>query len=117
MALKNTRILVVEDEFLVAAMLCDFLEDEGAVALGPVGRVCDALDAVAQGGFDVAVLDWNLDGQSSLPVAEALRACGVPFLIATGYGEVEGDFADQPLLAKPYAREAVIATICELLNR
>lgn len=117
MPMKDRRILVVEDEFLVAAMLCDFLEDEGAVAIGPVGRVSEALDAVAQGGFDLAVLDWNIDGQSSLPVAQALRSSGLPFLIATGYGQVEGDFADRPLLAKPYAREAVIATICELLDR
>lgn len=100
--IEGKRILVVEDEFIVAAMLCDTLEDAGVLPLGPAGRVKDALEAIAAGGIDAVVLDWNLAGEPSLPVAEALAANGIPFVIATGYGSVEPPFDDRPILGKPY---------------
>jgi len=115
MGLSGKRILVVEDEFLVAAMLCDFLEDAGAVTLGPVGRVADGLEAIAGGGFDLAVLDWNLCGESSLPLAEALTAAGMPFVIATGYGTVDAAYSGTPILAKPYAWEDAVRLIGSLI--
>ncbi|MFM6830971.1 MAG: response regulator [Novosphingobium sp.] len=115
MNLTAKRILVIEDEFLVAAMLCDFLEDAGAVTIGPVGRVDEGLVAIAEGGFDLAVLDWNLCGESSEPLAEALAASGVPFVIATGYGAVGGGFDDRPILAKPYAWSDAVSLIGSLV--
>lgn len=115
MSLTGKRILIIEDEFLVAAILCDFLEDAGAVAIGPVGRVAEGLEAIAAGGFDLAVLDWNLCGESSAPLAEALAAAGVPFVIATGYGAVGAGFDDQPILAKPYAWDDAVRLIGSLV--
>lgn len=115
MSLTGKRILVVEDEFLVAAMLCDFLEDAGAVPVGPVGRVSDGLAAIAAGGFDLAVLDWNLCGESSEPLAEALAAASLPFVIATGYGAVGAGFNDRPILAKPYAWDDAVRLIGSLV--
>lgn len=109
--IQGKRILVVEDEFIVAAMLCDTLEDEGAVPVGPVGRLGEALDAVAAGGFDAVVLDWNLAGEPSLPIAAALAERGVPFVIATGYGSVEAPFNDRPILGKPYISGQLIAKL------
>ncbi|NLR71307.1 response regulator [Novosphingobium sp. ERN07] len=100
--IEGKRILVVEDEFIVAAMLCDVLEDAGAVPLGPVGRVKEAMEAVSSGGIDAVVLDWNLAGEPSLPIAAALTEHGIPFVIATGYGSVEAPFNDRPILGKPY---------------
>lgn len=100
--IEGKRILVVEDEFIVAAMLCDMLEDTGAVPLGPVGRVNEAMEAVSSGGIDAVVLDWNLAGEPSLPIAAALSESGTPFVIATGYGSVEAPFDDRPILSKPY---------------
>lgn len=110
------RILVVEDEFIVAAMLRDTLEDEGAVPLGPAGRVADALALVDEGNIDLVVLDWNLGGETSTPVAEALASRGVPFLISTGYGSVGGAFANRPVVTKPYAPQALIAALTQLLQ-
>jgi DNA-binding response OmpR family regulator len=111
--IEGKRILVVEDEFIVAAMLCDTLEDHGAQPLGPVGRVSDGLEMISAGGIDAAILDWNLAGEPGTPLAEALSAEGIPFVIATGYGSVEPPFEDRPILGKPY----VSANLIEKLSR
>lgn len=114
--IKGKRILVVEDEFIVAAMLCDILEDAGAEPVGPVARVGDGLDLISKENFDAAVLDWNLHGESSEPIAQALAECGVPFVIATGYGAVDGAFADRPILGKPYVPQVLLDKIAALLT-
>ncbi len=112
--IDGKRILVVEDEFIVAAMLCDTLEDHGAVPLGPVGRVAEGLVMIAEGGIDAAVLDWNLAGEPGTPLAEALAERGIPFVIATGYGSVEPPFADRPILGKPYISSNLIEKLSAL---
>jgi CheY-like chemotaxis protein len=71
--LDGHTVLVVEDEFLVAALLADVLEDAGARVLGPASGLPAALSLVDAGGFDCAVLDWNLDGTCSDPIARALE--------------------------------------------
>lgn len=115
MTIEGKRILVVEDEFIVAAMLCDTLEDEGLVPLGPFGRVDEGLEFIASEPIDAAVLDWNLGGESGAPLAQALAAKGVPFLIATGYGAVEAPFYDRPILGKPYIARTLIEKLTGLL--
>lgn len=114
--IDGKRILVVEDEFIVAAMLCDALEDHGAVPLGPVGRVSEGLEAIAAGGIDAAVLDWNLAGESGSSLAEALAAREVPFIIATGYGSVDPPFNDRPILSKPYVSAHLIEKLAGLFK-
>lgn len=113
--IDGKRILVIEDEFIVAAMLCDILEDAGAEALGPVGRVSEGLNVIASEQFDAAVLDWNLHGESGSSLAEALQKREIPFVIATGYGAVEGPFADRPLLGKPYVTSVLLERLGQLL--
>lgn len=113
--IEGKRILVVEDEFIVAAMLCDTLEDHGAEPLGPIGRVGEGLEVIAAGGFDAAVLDWNLAGESGLPLAKALAERSIPFVIATGYGSVEPPFHDRPILSKPYVTSQLIEKLAVLL--
>lgn len=113
--IDGKRILVIEDEFIVAAMLCDVLEDAGAVTLGPVGRVDEGLKVIAAEQFDAAVLDWNLHGESGSRLAEALHERDIPFVIATGYGAVEGPFADRPLLGKPYVTKVLLERLGQLL--
>ena len=102
---RGRRILVVEDDFLIAQDLQRALEALGAVVLGPVPRVADAL-AMLEGEAvqpDAATLDVNLDGEMVYPLADDLRARGVPFLFVTGYdaGSIPRDYAEVPVCEKP----------------
>lgn len=113
--IAGRRILVLEDEFIVAAMLCDIIEDAGGEPLGPVGRVDEGLALIASERFDAAVLDWNLHGESGSALAEALTVRGIPFVIATGYGSVEEPFSDRPILGKPYVTQTLLERLGQLL--
>lgn len=103
-ALEGIRVLVVEDEFLVATLIEDMLTSAGCVVSGPVSRVPEALDAVGRGNFDAAVLDINLAGDRIDPVADALSRRNVPFVFVTGYsrGLLPGEYATRPRLRKPF---------------
>ena len=85
-ALEGIRVLIVEDEFLVATLIEDMLTSAGCVVSGPIPRLAEALDAVDCGTFDAAVLDVNLGGDRVYPVADALSRRNVPFVFVTGYG-------------------------------
>ncbi|QCP86265.1 response regulator [Cereibacter sphaeroides] len=82
---QGLRVLVVEDEFLIAIDLQLMLEDVGCTVLGPVGTVDDALRILDETRPDVVSLDLNLRGQSSVPVAEKLRALEIPFIVTSAY--------------------------------
>ena len=102
-------ILIVEDEPLIAMMLEDFLESLGHSIHATCDSVTDALEQVGKGGFDLAILDVNLGGQTAWPVASRLREKGIPFVIATG-GHVEPpppEFAGVPVIEKPYTIDRV----------
>lgn len=109
--IAGRRVLVVEDEFLVAAMLEDELRDRGIIVVGPVGTLGEALALVGEAACDLAVIDWNLDGTSSEPLARALRAAGTPFVISTGYGAVPAEFSGCKVIAKPYDPEDLVAIL------
>ena len=113
--IAGKRILVMEDEYMIGSMVCDMLEDAGAEPVGPIGQVAEGLAIVDGGGIDAAVIDWNLCGESGLPVAEALAGLSVPFVITTGYGAVEPPFDGRPLLAKPYLLAELTAVLVALL--
>ena len=87
-ALEGIRVLVVEDEFLVATLIEDMLVAAGCVVAGPIPRLSKALDAVGSGTFDAAVLDVNLCGDRVYPVADALSRRNVPFVFVTGTARV-----------------------------
>ncbi len=85
-ALCDRRIFVVEDEYLIAMMLCDALESVGSVVVGPVPSVEKALKTIAADlNIDAAILDVNLGGAMAYPVAEALMTCNIPFVFTSGY--------------------------------
>ncbi len=103
------NILVVEDEPLIAMMLEDFLESLGHSVSATCESVGSALAEAEKGGFDIAILDVNLKGESVWPVAERLRAQQIPFVLATG-GHVEpppAHFANVPVIEKPYTVDRV----------
>jgi CheY-like chemotaxis protein len=109
-ALAGRRILVVEDEALVAMLLETILEDMGCSAVGPVGTVDDALEVVlADPLIDAALLDINVAGREVFPVAEALRERGVPFVFSTGYGEgaLPDNWRGHPTIQKPFTESAI----------
>ena len=85
--LSGRRVLVVEDETMVAWLLEDMLADLGCAVVGPAARVNQALAMLDAEAIDAAVLDVNLNGQMSYPVADALAARGVPFVFSTGYNK------------------------------
>lgn len=82
--LKGLRVLVVEDEALVALQLEDMLADLGCAIIGPASRVCQALDLLGGQRVDAAVLDLNVAGELVYPVADALASRGLPYIFATG---------------------------------
>jgi len=98
------RVLVVEDEMMVAMLVEDMLTDLGYVVATVASRMESAIEHAERADFDLAILDLNLNGEKSYPVAEALRARNVPFLFATGYGEaaLPQAFRDVPTLQKPF---------------
>lgn len=108
--LSGKRILVVEDESLVAMLIETILEDLGCTPVGPAASVDEGL-AFANGDatIDAALLDVNVSGQQVFPVAEALEARGVPFIFSTGYGEagLPDGWRGRPTLQKPFTEEAV----------
>jgi two-component SAPR family response regulator len=104
--LKGKRILVVEDEALIAVMVEDMLIEMGGEVIGPAATIDDALDMAREHTLDAAVLDVNVRGQRIDPVAEALMARGVPVLFATGYGEVRlASGAPATVIDKPYTQD------------
>jgi len=115
MAGRVRRILVVEDESLVAMLLEDVLTDLGCTIAGPAANAAEALALVARGGLDYALLNVNLGhGATSFAVADALKAMGVPFAFVTGYG-IEGvrpDLRDAPVISKPVD----VAALAKLLH-
>ncbi len=109
-AFAGRRVLVVEDESLVAMLLETILEDMGCVPVGPAATVDEGLQLV--GGdepLDAALLDVNVAGKQVFPIAEALKARGVPFVFSTGYGEggLPDEWRGQPTLQKPFTEAAV----------
>ncbi len=118
-ALKGRRVLVVEDETMIAMLVEDMLADLGCAVVGPAHGL-DAALALAAGEetIDAAVLDVNLSGRPVFPVADALRARGVPTIFATGYGESglrEAD-AGATVLQKPFRAADLARALGEALG-
>ena len=114
--LAGRRVLIVEDEALVAMLVEDALLDAGAEVIGPVATVTEALALLDSAVPDAAVLDLNLAGETSTPVADVLAQRGIPFVVATGYG-AEGlppGHAKVPVLAKPYDPDELTTTLARI---
>ena len=104
--LKGKRILVVEDEALIAVMVEDMLTEMGGEVVGPAATIDEALDLARAQALDAAALDVNVRGQRIDPVAEALFERGVPVLFATGYGEVKlASGIQATVIDKPYTQD------------
>jgi DNA-binding response OmpR family regulator len=108
------RILIVEDDPLISMMIEDFLEILGKESAGVTQTVAGALEHIARGGFDAAIVDVHLaNGKTAEPVAAALAAADIPFLVATGgYLGTDPGWEGRPILSKPF----ILATLEAALN-
>ena len=113
-ALTGLRVLVVEDEPVVAMCLEDMLDELGCVTVGPASRLSEGL-SLAEGALDAAILDINLAGERSNEIAERLRARGIPFAFASGYGVAPEGYA-VPMIEKPYRTRDIGAVLQVLVG-
>jgi CheY-like chemotaxis protein len=117
--LSGRRILVIEDEMLILMMIESMLADLGCESVTAAATIVQALALIEGQVFDAAMLDVNLKGINSRPVADALAARGVPFFFSTGNGgrhTMEG-YDDRPILRKPFMYQDLGNIITGLLAR
>lgn len=118
-ALAGLRVLLVEDELLVAMLVEDLLFDEGCVVVGPFARLREAIEAAGTEALDVAILDVNIAGEKTYPVAEVLSARRIPFLFVSGYGQaaIPADRPSWRACAKPFRPCELVAMLVGQLGR
>ncbi|MEY4555968.1 MAG: hypothetical protein RL093_1087 [Pseudomonadota bacterium] len=117
--LSGRRVLLVEDEALVAMLLETILEDMNCIPVGPAGTVEDGLAMVAGAGpLDAALLDVNVAGRQVFPIADALKARGVPFVFSTGYGEsgLPDEWRGHATVQKPFTESAIRAALMQAMG-
>ena len=115
--LAGRRILVVEDEMLVLRNIEMALADVGCSAVSAAASVMEALSLLTQHSFDAAVIDINLGGDKSYPIADKLAEQNIPFAFSTGYGDhgARSDFNHRPVLKKPYLAADLVAVFEKLM--
>lgn len=114
---SGQKILIVEDETMIAIMLEDMLEELGYGLAGVAAKPHQALDIIGRAHIDAAILDVNLDGQNSYEIAAKLEERGIPFLFSTGYAAVAVDerFRRHPFLQKPFRQEELQHALSAML--
>ncbi|WP_091967807.1 response regulator [Bradyrhizobium shewense] len=115
---SRARVLLVEDEGLVALMIEDMLEELGLKVVASAAHLKKACELATTGSFDLALLDVNLAGEFVFPVARVLRERRIPFLFSTGYGAppVEEEFRDAPAIGKPFSVDQLNDKLRTLLS-
>jgi len=115
-SLAGKRILVVEDEFMIAMLLEDLLTELACVVAGVAAKPAQALELINGTKLDAAILDVNLDGSDSFGVAAALGERRIPFVFATGYGgsRITPEFAHCPVIQKPYRLDDLSGALSQL---
>lgn len=111
------RILVVEDEMMVAMLMEDMLQDLGHLPVGPAARLEAGIALASNEVLDLGILDVNLAGVKSFPIADLLAARGIPVIFATGYGRngLDDLYPGVPVIAKPFSMtnlQRAIGTVC-----
>jgi CheY-like chemotaxis protein len=117
--LSGQRVLVVEDEAVIAMLMEDLLDELGCVVVATVARPDQAIEVIETQAIDVAVLDVNLNGNNSYAIADTLIARDIPFLFATGYGDhgVKEDYQSHPILNKPFRINDLARNLSKVLQK
>lgn len=115
----SPRILIVEDEALIAIEIADLLDQEGYEIVGPAASVQAALDHIERAGCDGAILDVNLGRETSEPVALRLKQMGTPFTVVSGYAreQLPPSMQDATLVGKPVSADALLSEIGRIIGR
>jgi CheY-like chemotaxis protein len=117
---QGCRILVVEDDYFVALTVVSILEDAGAIVIGPINSLEEALTLVESGDveFEFAVIDINLRGKKSYPIADALVLRNLKFMFATGYGvdAIDPAYSHFSRCEKPFSQDGFLQTMSGCLN-
>jgi CheY-like chemotaxis protein len=118
-AVSGLQILVVEDESMVAMMIEDMLEDLGHHVVATAGRMPDASKLVLNASADLAILDVNLNGAETYPLAASLASRKIPFIFATGYGPsgIKPEWSSVPVLQKPFESLELAEAIDHAIRR
>jgi DNA-binding response OmpR family regulator len=113
-----SRVLIVEDEALLAETLCDLIEDAGCEPVGPSATVALALSLIERTRIDVALVDIRLMSETSFPVAYALRQRDIPLIFLTSYQrhDLPADLGDAILVEKPFSPPLLIGTMRRLIS-
>jgi CheY-like chemotaxis protein len=114
-ALAGKRLLIVEDEFLIAFMLTEMLIDSRASVVGPARTKDQALMLAQSERLDGALLDVNLKGERSDAVAAELKQRGIPYVFVTGYGEAHDACTDAPVVCKPFTEDRLLLTLARTI--
>jgi CheY-like chemotaxis protein len=116
-ALRGKRILVVEDEAIIALMVEEMLIDLGASVVGPAQSIPIARNLIEMEAIDAALLDVNIRSDRIDPIAELLRARRIPFVFATGYGpSASSAKQDEVILEKPYTSDRLLGALTIVLG-
>ena len=118
-ALRGRRVLVIEDEMLVAMEFESLLQRQGCAVVGPASTVDRALALLDHDQPDAALLDLNLNGEPATAVAVALKTRGVPFVLVTGYGEAQSSEAElqgAPRVDKPVNHQELVRALAHVLE-
>lgn len=116
-SLAGKRILVVEDEFFIAADLMRAIEEADGVVVGPVEDLTAGVAVAAEEAIDAVLLDINLGGSLSYPIADVLLERNIAFVFLTGYeqGVLPDGYAHVPRVAKPFPITAILAALDEMV--
>src|SRR5574337_173081 len=117
-ALLSKRVLVIEDEAIIAAMVEEMLTELGAIVIGPAATIAHGLELAMREAIDGALLDVNVRSERIDPVADVLRSRDIPYVYATGYGGTAAMIANgAPVIEKPYTLERLAHTMLAAMSR
>jgi DNA-binding NarL/FixJ family response regulator len=116
--LNGRRVLLLEDEMLVSLLIEDVLDSQDCIIVGPFSQVAEAVLAAQTEAIDAAILDMNIGGVMSFPVAEALQARKIPFFFLSGYGQIAmpGDHPEWRVYSKPFTNAELVKALSDRIG-
>lgn len=114
---RSPRVLIIEDEAMIAMLIEDMVCDLGGQAVGPATKFEQAMSLALQADFDLAVLDVNVDGSAVYPIADVLRHRGIPFIFMTGYDSsvIPQRYQHNCVLLKPFTHQTFSDALREII--